>query len=212
MMTAKTDPLTTMPNRDALDSVLKQIIDVNRPVALAMLDIDLLSEVNSRYGHTVGDHILAIVANFLTETAPGGAFRTGGDEFVLIMPDLSLEQAFLKMEILRARVAAATPDFNLPNDHTITISIGVAQYPRDAKTARALLQAADVALGTIKESGRNQVGLPLNEEMVMKSCYYPSTSLRKLRALGDRHGRNDSSLLREALDDLFRKYDLPREG
>ncbi len=88
-------------------------------------------------------------------------------------------------------------------------TIGVAQYPRDAKDARGLLQAADAALATAKESGRNQVALPPNEEMVMKSCYYPASSMRKLRALAERLGRKDSPLLREALDDLFRKYDIP---
>jgi len=96
------------------------------------------------------------------------------------------------------------------NQRNLMVTIGVAQYPRDAKDARGLLQAADAALATAKESGRNQVALPPNEEMVMKSCYYPASSMRRLRALAERLGRKDSPLLREALDDLFRKYDVPQ--
>jgi len=112
------------------------------------------------------------------------------------------------METLRATVESS-PRFELPDQRNLMVTIGVAQYPRDAKDARSLLQAADAALATAKESGRNQVALPPNEEMVMKSCYYPASSMRKLRALAERLGRKDSPLLREALDDLFRKYDIP---
>ena len=54
------------------------------------------------------------------------------------------------------------------------------------------------------------MGLPLNEEMVMKSCYYPASAVRWLKALAERQNRKESQLLREALADLFRKYDVPR--
>ncbi|MEP7188536.1 MAG: diguanylate cyclase, partial [Roseiflexaceae bacterium] len=121
---------------------------------------------------------------------------------------MSLEQAFLQMETLRASVESSVR-FELPDQRNLMVTIGVAQYPRDAKDTRSLLQAADAALATAKESGRNQVALPPNEEMVMKSCYYPASSMRKLRALAERLGRKDSPLLREALDDLFRKHDVP---
>ena len=84
------------------------------------------------------------------------------------------------METLRARVASSER-FDLPDQRNVMVTIGVAQYPRDAKDARGLLQAADAALAAAKESGRNQVALPPNEEMVMKSCYYPASSVRKLR-------------------------------
>jgi hypothetical protein len=91
----------------------------------------------------------------------------------------------------------------------VTVTVGVAQHPRDAKDARGLLEASAAALQAAKEGGRNRVGLPPNEEMVMKSCYYPATSVRKLKTLAERLKRKESHLLREALDDLFRKYDVP---
>ena len=75
---------------------------------------------------------------------------------------------------------------------------------------QALLNAADAALLSAKEGGRDQVALPSNEEMVLKSCYYPSAGLKKLKALAERQGQRESYLLREALTDLLRKYDAAR--
>jgi len=60
---------------------------------------------------------------------------------------------------------------------------------------------------TVKEMGRNQVALAPNEEMVMKSCYYPSTAVRQLKILVEQLKKKESVLLREALNDLLRKYD-----
>lgn len=208
-MSTPLDPLTGLPTRPALDRALKEAVERQPSVALAMLDVDGFEAINSQYGQEVGDRVLQALARLLTEAVPDGAYRSGGDEFTLLMPGHSLEQAFLRMEALRARVAAAGEQFGLLNGRPLLIGIGVAQYPRDAKHARGLLEAADAALGAIKENGGNAVGLPANEEMVMKSCYYPATSLRRLRALAERLGRKDSPLLREALDDLLRKYDVP---
>jgi hypothetical protein len=124
------------------------------------------------------------------------------------------------MEHIRARVEAAQLP-KLPEPHhsglasqeqrQITITVGVAQYPRDAKDLRGLMSAASAALLSAKENNRNQVALPPNEEMVMKSCYYPASSLRKLKVLAERLNRKESRLLREALEDLFRKYKTPGE-
>jgi diguanylate cyclase (GGDEF)-like protein len=202
------DPHESLPNRSALNDALKQAIDARSSIAVALLDIDSFLEINVDFGQSVGDQVLRTLATLLKEAAPASVYHLSGDEFAIALPGLSLEQAFLRMESLRASVESS-PRFELPDQRKLMVTIGVAQYPRDAKDARGLLQAADAALATAKESGRNQVALPPNEEMVMKSCYYPASSMRKLRALGERLGRKDSPLLREALDDLFRKYDIP---
>lgn len=210
----QTQVLANLPGRPALDAALKLAVEANEPVALALLDMDNLMEINGAHGSEAGDRALAALATLLAEPAPGAAYRIAGDEFAIVMPGLSLEQAFLRMEELRRRVEAAAERFGLPGGRAVTVGIGVAQAPRDAKSARGLVSAADAALGAVKENGSNQVGLPPNEEMVMKSCYYPATSLRRLRALAERLGRKESPLLREALEDLFRKYkdDAPREA
>jgi diguanylate cyclase len=202
------DLLDSLPNRLVLNGTLKQAIDARSSIAVALLDIDSFMEINVDFGQAVGDRVLRVLAALLKEAAPASVYHLSGDEFAIVLPGLSLEQAFLRMETLRASVEGSER-FELPDQRNLMVTIGVAQYPRDAKDARGLLQAADAALATAKESGRNQVALPPNEEMVMKSCYYPASSVRKLRALAERLGRKDSPLLREALDDLFRKYDLP---
>jgi diguanylate cyclase (GGDEF)-like protein len=211
-MSGHNDTLTDLPDRETLNSALAEALEHEESTALGVLDIDHFLEVNTEFGHTAGDRVLQVLAGILKEEAPGGAFRISGDEFAIVLPGLSLEQAFLRLEGLRAHVQAAAGQFELPDGRTITITIGVAQYPRDARSVRGLLQAADAALQAAKEGGRNQVALPPNEEMVMKSCYYPATSIRKLKALAERLRRKESHLLREALDDLFRKYDVPREN
>jgi diguanylate cyclase (GGDEF)-like protein len=205
------DPLTGLRSRSAFHTALQQCIDEAEGVALALLDLDYFKQINDTLGHAAGDEVLQQVGQMLAAAVPGYGFRLGGDEFALMMPGATLEQAFLRMEALRAQVAAA----GLPRAGALpglTVTIGVAQHPRDAKDSRELLTAADTALASAKDAGRNQVCLTPNEKMVMKSCYYPSSSLEKLRALARSSGRKEASLLREALDDLLRRYDAPVSG
>jgi diguanylate cyclase (GGDEF)-like protein len=202
------DALTELPSRAALDSTVKSMIEHGESVALAVLDVDCFLEVNDSFGYDVGDRVLQALADLLSRHAPDAAYRISGDEFAVVLPNATLEQAFLRMEALRANVQEAVDHFDLPGRRAVTVTIGVAQVPRDGKDLRGLLSAADAALEAAKEAGRNQVGLPPNEEMVMKSCYYSSSSMRKLKELAKRLNRKESHLLREALDDLLRKYDL----
>lgn len=209
-MAKHVDTLTELPNRAALGQDLDRMVGGGEQGALAVLDVDHFLEVNSEFGHDVGDQLLIGLANLLREVEPQGVYRISGDEFAFLLPGLSLEQAFLQMEGLRARVHKTS--FGLPDGREVTITIGVAQYPRDARDSQGLLKAAGAALMAAKETGRNQVALPPNEEMVMKSCYYSAAAIRRLKALAEELRRKESVLLREALDDLLRKYDIPREG
>jgi diguanylate cyclase (GGDEF)-like protein len=208
-MSDHNDPLTGLPDHLALDKALKPLIGSPAGVALAALDLDHFLEINTTFGAEVGDQVLRTLARLLGESEPGQVYRMSGDEFVVVMPGLSLEEAFLRVEALRKQIEGASERFGLPDQRAVTIKAGVAQHPRDAKDARGLLEASAAALQATKEGGGNRVGLPPNEEMVMKSCYYPATSVRKLRTLAERLKRKESHLLREALDDLFRKYDVP---
>lgn len=209
-MEAQTDALTGLPDRAALGGALARSVAAADSVALALLDIDRFTEINADLGHEGGDRVLQVLALLLEEEAPDRAYRVSGDEFAILLPEQSLEQAFLRMEALRACVQEATSRFELRDGRRVRITAGVAQYPRDAKDPQSLLKAADAALEAAKENGRNQVGLPPNEELVMKSCYYPAASLRKLKVLAERINRKESHLLREALSDLIRKYDTPQ--
>ena len=206
------DSLTGLPNRPALERRVGQAIEAGTPAALALLDLDSFLDVNVQFGPETGDTVIKAVASLLDQAESGSVYRISGDEFAVLFEGQTLEQAFLSAEALRARVEGAVDQLALPDRRQMTITAGVAQYPRDAKDTLSLLEAADAALFAAKENGRNQVALPPNEEMVMKSCYYPSASVRKLKVLAERLGRKESHLLREALDGLFRKYDIPREA
>jgi diguanylate cyclase len=208
-MAKNADELTGLGTIDALMRDLPKALTDGDPVSVAAIDLDGFHDVNVAFGQEMGDRVLTVVAEIIREQGAGTAFRIGGDEFVIIMAGVTLEQAFLRMEALRARVEASAERFALPGGRGLTITVGVAQYPRDAKDGKTLVRAADAALMAAKEAGRNQVALPPNEEMVMKSCYYPAAAVRRLKSLADRVKRKESSLLREALDDLLRKYDTP---
>lgn len=201
------DSLTGLANHKALEKHLQERIERDEPVALAMIDVDHFHEINSRLGNEAGDDVLKRFAELLKSEQEATAFRVSGDEFALVLDNFTLEQAFLAMERLRMKVDTSQAVFALPDSHRVTATIGVAQYPRDGKTNSALRQAASAALVSAKEIGRNQVALPPNEEMVMKSCYYPSTNVRRLKSLAEQLNKKESALLREALDDLLRKYD-----
>lgn len=204
------DALTGLPGRPAMEDELAQRLAQREPFAVALVDVDFFKELNDHAGFSEGDRTLQRLAGLLREAGVGTAYRISGDEFALVIPQVTLEQAFLQVERLRAVVSGS--GFGLADGRTITITAGVAHSPRDAKEVQALLNAADAALLSAKEGGRDQVALPPNEEMVLKSCYYTSASLRKLKTLAERLGQRESYLLREALTDLLRKHDAAREA
>lgn len=206
-MTEERDELTGLAGRPALRTELEELIAREQEAALGLLDVDRLHEINQDLGRAAGDRVLAALGRILQTVPDGTAYRYSGDEFAVVLPGFTLESAFLSMEALRRQVEGAAGGFGLPEGRPLTISIGVTQWPRDAGDVDRLLKQADAALYNAKEGGRNRVGLPANEEMVMKSCYYPSGALKRLKHVAERLGRTESRLLREALVDLLRKYD-----
>lgn len=202
------DLLTGLLGAESLRRQLSEQIKAGDSIALAWIDVDAFDNINTDFGSAVGDHVLETLARVLGDSAlenSGEAYRVGGDAFAIRLPSLTLEQAFLRMERLRATVQGSTESFNLPDKREVTLSIGVAQYPRDGKDTAELIKAADAAMMSAKEQSPNTVGLPPNEEMVLKSCYYPAGAVRKLRSLAEKKGRKESSLLREALTDFLQK-------
>ena len=205
MIDALSGVLTRQPFWDALRTALAE----EETVSLASLDLDGFREINARAGRATGDRLIALLGEMLRERAEDLGWtvgRVGGDEFAVLMPGASLEKAFLQMEALRADFAAKAarewPEMNP------TISIGVANVPRDAKDLDGLTQQAGQALYQAKEAGRNSVALPSREEMVLCSCYYTTSKVARLKKLAEQLGKKESVLLREALDDLLRKYDV----
>ena len=128
-----------------------------RPLALLMLDIDHFKNVNDTYGHLAGDEVLrTLAARLKAELRPADqAARYGGEEFAVILPETAVAGALELAERLRA---AASASAIAPGQAVnLTVSIGVAAFPEDAETDKALLAAADGALYAAKQAGRNRV-------------------------------------------------------
>jgi len=168
------DELTTLPARRALNEAL---LKLSNTYTVAMVDIDFFKKFNDRYGHDVGDQVLAMVATLLGKVGGGGRpFRYGGEEFTILFPGKELEEAQPHLEALRQAVAEAgfkvrsagraeknsdsrQKGGNSAKKVSLTISIGMAQRDATRKTPQSVIKAADQALYRAKEGGRNRVSI-----------------------------------------------------
>lgn len=151
------DELTGLPGRRAFNEVLAQL---RRRYSIAMCDVDHFKEFNDTYGHDAGDQVLKMVAAKLLSVRGGGrAFRYGGEEFALIFKRSSAIDVRPFLESLRQAIAGMNLTLNAKHHVNITVSMGVADHGPDRTTPEAVLESADAALYTAKESGRNCVRL-----------------------------------------------------
>jgi diguanylate cyclase (GGDEF)-like protein len=150
---AATDELTGLDNRRNLERQLRRLIVHRRPFALALGDLDDFKLLNDKHGHEAGDRALRLFAQValdaLREQDQVG--RWGGEEFVVILPDLDQAQALPILDRLRERLAAS----HTGEHPRFTASFGVTDSTR-AATVQELVQLADAALYTAKQSGRDQ--------------------------------------------------------
>jgi diguanylate cyclase (GGDEF)-like protein len=203
------DSLTGLPSKDAFDKVLQAALESSDAVgqlSLAFCDIDKFIEANKR-GRENGDMVLQSIAKEIKSWLPGDqmqVFRLGGDEFAVVMPGTEKEEAFLTLEQLRLRIQGLDKLGQL--QPAPTVSIGIASYPDDAGTRQELIRKADDALYRAKTTGRNKVGLAREEKKVPKTSHYTQGQLERLSTLSSREGVGEAELLREALDDLLKKY------
>jgi len=156
------DPLTGLYNRrflqEALDLELRRAVRRRLPVALVMLDVDGFKKINDAYGHTAGDWLLQAVATLLQSKvrASDVLCRYGGDEFSIVMPETSLEDAVKRADECRSAVKLLSIEWEGKILAGLTISSGVATYPI-CQTSDALFREADSALYSAKAAGRDQV-------------------------------------------------------
>lgn len=157
---ALSDQLTGLANRRHLDMQLPLLLghaeQRAQPLTLALVDVDLFKSVNDRFGHAVGDRVLAALAQMLRENTRGSDLvaRIGGEEFLLVLPDAPPADALEVCERLRARVAAHDWSVLAPG-LTVTLSLGLAHAPDYA--AQPLFERADAAMYRAKHLGRNRV-------------------------------------------------------
>lgn len=165
---ARTDPLTKLFNKrefwDRIDRELKRAERQRRPLSLVVIDLDRLKWYNDFYGHSHGDILLAHIGKLILDKCRNTdvAFRYGGDELCLLLPDTGPREAYMVAE--RIRQSAIELQIVIGEDviigdeeeSRVTMSIGVASFPNDALTGVELFENADSAMYRAKETGKNR--------------------------------------------------------
>lgn len=155
--TAQTDPLTGLLNRRGLTEAIDMLVQNQRAFGLIAIDIDHFKKVNDTYGHDAGDQVLKYVANAMkTQSRHEDILcRSGGEEFLILLPNTTLDHAIQSGERLRAFVASQD---NIPGCRRLTLSLGVTRWSAESnQSVDTALKQADEALYKAKESGRNRV-------------------------------------------------------
>jgi diguanylate cyclase (GGDEF)-like protein len=193
---SETDPLTGLTNRRQFRLLLEHEFNLslrhNAPLAVLMIDVDFFKQVNDKYGHLVGDEVLTMVARTIQDAVrkTDVSGRYGGEEFAVVLPRTSMDQAAvlgerIRDEILR-RVVMHEQDLV-----KVTVSVGVASMPQMAcRRPEDLLNFADQAMYVAKRAGRNRTELAseMNAETQAQSPLAVSRSV--LAAVGSSSCQN----------------------
>jgi diguanylate cyclase (GGDEF)-like protein len=156
------DPLTGLFNRRHLDSALplqeRRARAHGGELGVIVFDLDLFKNLNDGYGHDAGDTALQTFAGILRETSRSEdiACRSGGEEFVLVLPGADIAGALGRAERIRKALAACSLRHGTAQLPSITVSAGIAGFPKHGATLAEVLQAADRALYRAKDGGRNR--------------------------------------------------------
>jgi diguanylate cyclase (GGDEF)-like protein len=152
-----TDSLTGLSNHRSLMQRLNdeeaRFAKEHRKFSVLVGDVDHFKQYNDAFGHPAGDEVLKSIADIMRNSTRkvDCCARYGGEEFVIVLPDTVITEALEVAEHIRARVAAKKF-----NGRKITLSIGVATFPEDAKDAEAIIAVADEALYQAKREGRDR--------------------------------------------------------
>jgi diguanylate cyclase (GGDEF)-like protein len=213
-MMAGVDELTGLLVKDEFPEIfraaLAQAKQAQKSLALIEVDLDHFLLINENQGHDCGDAVLQVVASILMEHCGGAGyvFRYGGDEMHILLPDTGREQAFLKMENIRAAVEGVKKYGQW--EAQVTISAGISSFPVDGAETDELQRKANQAMYRAKHAGGNQIMLAYDEKLIPKTTHYTETQLERLSALAEEMDVTEARLLREALDDLILKYRLTK--
>jgi diguanylate cyclase (GGDEF)-like protein len=184
------DPLTSLPNRRHLSTLLNGTIERatrdKRYVGVYFLDIDNFKDFNDSLGHVFGDRVLMSVANRLEEIADGLGFvaRLGGDEFTFVYEDAGSEQAIHEtgLRLVQAFQQLLSVD---ARDLSVSVSVGASIFPDHGRDAAELLRAADSALFRAKELGRSRLAV-FTPELIESAAARFATEQGLRRALAQR--------------------------
>jgi diguanylate cyclase (GGDEF)-like protein len=159
------DPLTGLFNRRfmevALERELHRAQRQSATLAVVMLDVDHFKMFNDSFGHNAGDAVLREVAECLKQSVRTDDVicRYGGEEFVIILPEISEQLALERADKIRRAVSSLNVHFKGQSMRKISISVGLAMYPHHANNGDDMVRLADTALYQAKHAGRNQVQL-----------------------------------------------------
>lgn len=168
---AITDTLTGLLNRVMLEDHLIRAIEQNRrnnmPMTLLMMDIDYFKTINDTFGHTIGDDVLRALGTYLQQRvrSSDAAFRLGGEEFLILLNNTQAQDAQSIAEEIRKEIAA----LKLVPDHSVTISIGVAEVQAN-DDLNNWLKRGDKTLYKAKLAGRNQVASHYVEDQMLQEA------------------------------------------
>lgn len=151
---AYVDSLTGLNSRLSL---LENFSSLGRTYSVAMVDIDHFKKFNDTYGHYVGDQVLILVADELSKVSFGKVYRYGGEEFTIVFPKKSAEQAEQELELILSNIENLELNLKQEINQKITVSFGVAQKNEWHKKPEDVLRSADEALYQAKERGRNRI-------------------------------------------------------
>jgi len=193
-----------------IDNISMLISRGDGPFSIAVVDIDNFESINNTYGKGLGDEVIKKLSSIFEQNITDiDLISRNGDEFAILFVSKGAERSFMEMEEIRKYLSDNTFAFsgsNKSQEVYITFSCGIASYPRDAKNAVNLFRVADSAMYRAKKLGKNKVCLSEIESMVLKSSYFTKTQLDRLATLAKENEKTEAFLLREALDDLFKKY------
>lgn len=156
------DHLTGLANRTLLHERLRQAIlraqNQDQKVAIFLIDIDFFKQINDSLGHADGDLLLATVGQRLLSSVRESdtVARMGGDEFVIVMPEVPTRQDVERCGEQIIRSASQPIDIN-GQKISLTLSVGVSIFPEGGRTAERLLRNADAAMYAVKDAGRNSL-------------------------------------------------------
>ena len=165
------DPLTRLFNRRFLEESLERELQLagrkNQSIAVLFLDLDHFKRFNDTFGHDAGDIVLQSLADLFRNffRATDICCRYGGEEFAIILPESTSQDAAIRADALRSEVKSLRLQYKKQSLGQLTLSVGVAAFPEHGSTSEELLKLADQCLYQSKARGRDVVTLPSMQDV-----------------------------------------------
>lgn len=178
MELAHVDPMLEIGNRRSMDEELVRISErarrYGRPYSIALIDVDNFKKYNDNYGHQLGDDALVEVAAALKKAvrSADSVFRYGGEEFLVVLPEVGLEGAAVAGEHMRIAIEKLQIEHEFAISGILTASLGIAEEDTNSPNFKTVIECADKALYIAKHNGRNQVSCakPGDEAIIAMSA------------------------------------------